>query len=38
MLLEYVGRPTAAAVAVGSYHLHIKQLNEFLDQALGAVK
>jgi 2-oxoglutarate dehydrogenase E1 component len=38
MLLEYVGRPTAAAAAVGSYHLHIKQLNEFLDQALGAVK
>lgn len=36
--LEYVGRATAAAAAVGSYHLHTKQLNEFLDQALGAVK
>jgi hypothetical protein len=31
--LEYTGRPTSAAPAVGSYPLHISQLNELLDQA-----
>lgn len=35
--LEYAGRPTSAAPAVGSYALHISQLQELLDQALGAV-
>ena len=35
--LEYTGRPTSAAPAVGSYPLHISQLHELLDQALGAV-
>ena len=35
--LEYAGRPTSAAPAVGSYPLHISQLHELLDQALGAV-
>ncbi len=37
-LLEYVGRPRSAAPAVGSYQLHLNQLHEFLDQALGALK
>jgi 2-oxoglutarate dehydrogenase E1 component len=35
--LEYAGRPTSAAPAVGSYPLHISQLHELLDQALGAI-
>ena len=35
--LEYAGRPTSAAPAVGSYPLHISQLQELLDQALGPV-
>ena len=35
--LEYAGRPTSAAPAVGSYQLHIAQLHALLDQALGAV-
>ncbi len=35
--LEYTGRPTSAAPAVGSYPLHISQLHGLLDQALGAV-
>ncbi|MHB8622490.1 MAG: 2-oxoglutarate dehydrogenase E1 component [Sulfuricaulis sp.] len=35
--LDYAGRPTSAAPAVGSYPLHISQLHELLDQALGAV-
>ncbi len=35
--LEYTGRPTSAAPAVGSYPLHISQLHDLLDQALGAV-
>jgi 2-oxoglutarate dehydrogenase E1 component len=33
--LEYAGRPTSAAPAVGSYQLHITQLHELLDQTLG---
>ena len=33
--LEYHGRPLSAAPAVGSYQLHIAQLHELLDQALG---
>jgi 2-oxoglutarate dehydrogenase E1 component len=33
--LEYAGRPTMAAPAVGSSDLHIKQLQEFLAAALG---
>ncbi len=35
--LAYAGRPRSAAPAVGSYQLHIGQLHELLDQALGAV-
>ena len=34
--LAYAGRPRSAAPAVGSYQLHISQLHELLDQALGA--
>jgi 2-oxoglutarate dehydrogenase E1 component len=34
--LEYVGRPTMAAPAVGDHNLHLKQLNEFIDAALGS--
>ncbi|MBI3897521.1 MAG: 2-oxoglutarate dehydrogenase E1 component [Gammaproteobacteria bacterium] len=34
--LEYVGRPTMAAPAVGSSDLHTKQLQEFLNEALGS--
>jgi len=34
---DYAGRPRSAAPAVGSYQLHIAQLNALLDQALGAV-
>ncbi|MDO8703648.1 MAG: 2-oxoglutarate dehydrogenase E1 component [Sulfuricaulis sp.] len=37
VLLEYVGRPLSAAPAVGSYQLHLSQLHEFLDQALGTL-
>ncbi len=33
--LEYAGRPIAAAPAVGNYQLHVKQLQEFVAQALG---
>ena len=33
--LEYAGRPTSAAPAVGSYQLHIAQLHALLDEALG---
>jgi 2-oxoglutarate dehydrogenase E1 component len=33
--VEYAGRPTMAAPAVGDHHLHLKQLQEFIDQALG---
>ncbi len=36
--LAYAGRPLSAAPAVGSYPLHISQLYDLLDQALGAVK
>jgi 2-oxoglutarate dehydrogenase E1 component len=35
--LEYTGRPTSAAPAVGSYQLHIAQLHALLDEALGPV-
>jgi 2-oxoglutarate dehydrogenase E1 component len=35
--LEYAGRPLSAAPAVGDYQLHISQLHELLDQALGTV-
>ncbi|MEW6332052.1 MAG: 2-oxoglutarate dehydrogenase E1 component [Pseudomonadota bacterium] len=35
--LEYAGRPTSAAPAVGSYQLHIAQLHALLDEALGAL-
>jgi 2-oxoglutarate dehydrogenase E1 component len=35
--LEYTGRPTSAAPAVGSYPLHISQLHALLDQALGPI-
>lgn len=31
--LEYAGRPTAAATAVGAYNLHVQQLRELLDAA-----
>jgi 2-oxoglutarate dehydrogenase E1 component len=34
--LEYAGRPTMAAPAVGGYDLHLKQLGEFIDEALGS--
>ncbi len=33
--VEYIGRPLSAAAAVGYYHLHVKQLHEFLDHALA---
>src|SRR5690606_35980716 len=33
--IEYAGRPTMAAPAVGDYHLHLKELQELLDQALS---
>jgi 2-oxoglutarate dehydrogenase E1 component len=33
--VEYAGRPTLAAPAVGDHHLHLKQLQELLDAALG---
>jgi len=33
--LEYAGRPNSAAPAVGSYNLHLQQLHEFLEAALG---
>ena len=33
--LEYAGRPTMAAPAVGSSDLHTKQLQEFLNAAFG---
>jgi 2-oxoglutarate dehydrogenase E1 component len=33
--LEYAGRSIAAAPAVGNYQLHVKQLQEFVAQALG---
>ncbi|MBI3545708.1 MAG: 2-oxoglutarate dehydrogenase E1 component [Gammaproteobacteria bacterium] len=36
--VAYAGRPLSAAPAVGSYPLHISQLHDLLDQALGAVK
>ncbi|MEK7206744.1 MAG: 2-oxoglutarate dehydrogenase E1 component, partial [Pseudomonadota bacterium] len=35
--IEYAGRPLSAAPAVGSYQLHVMQLHELLDQALGSV-
>ncbi len=35
--LEYAGRPTSAAPAVGSHQLHIAQLHALLDEALGPV-
>ncbi|MFL6653138.1 MAG: 2-oxoglutarate dehydrogenase E1 component [Sulfurifustaceae bacterium] len=35
--VEYAGRPTMAAPAVGDHHLHLKQLEEFLAEALGPV-
>ena len=35
--IEYAGRPLSAAPAVGNYQLHVKQLHELLDQALGSV-
>jgi 2-oxoglutarate dehydrogenase E1 component len=35
--LEYAGRPTSAAPAVGSYQLHIAQLHALLDEALGSL-
>ncbi|MBI5783645.1 MAG: 2-oxoglutarate dehydrogenase E1 component [Gammaproteobacteria bacterium] len=35
--LEYAGRPTSAAPAVGNYQLHVAQLHDLLDQALGPV-
>ena len=35
VVLEYHGRPLSAAPAVGSYQLHVTQLRELLDQALG---
>ena len=34
--IEYTGRPTMAAPAVGDHNLHLQQLNEFLDAALGS--
>jgi len=34
--LAYAGRPRSAAPAVGNYQLHVSQLHELLDQALGA--
>ncbi|UCH54490.1 MAG: 2-oxoglutarate dehydrogenase E1 component [Pseudomonadota bacterium] len=33
--LEYAGRAIAAAPAVGNYQLHVKQMQEFIAQALG---
>lgn len=33
--LNYVGRPMSAAPAVGHPALHLQQLNQFLDDALG---
>ncbi len=33
--LEYAGRPMSAAPAVGDHKLHVQQLQEFLEQALG---
>jgi len=33
--LEYVGREASAAAAAGYPALHLKQLNEFIDQALS---
>jgi len=33
--LEYAGRPMLAAPAVGDHKLHVQQLQEFLEQALG---
>jgi 2-oxoglutarate dehydrogenase E1 component len=33
--LEYAGRPMSAAPAVGDHKLHVQQLHEFLEQALG---
>jgi 2-oxoglutarate dehydrogenase E1 component len=35
--LEYAGRPLSASPAVGDYPLHIGQLHELLDRALGSV-
>ena len=37
IMLEYAGRPLSASPAVGDYQLHISQLHELLDQALGTV-
>jgi 2-oxoglutarate dehydrogenase E1 component len=36
--LDYAGRPRSAAPAVGSYPLHLRQLHELLDQALGPLQ
>jgi 2-oxoglutarate dehydrogenase E1 component len=33
--IAYAGRPTMAAPAVGDHNLHLKQLQELLDSALG---
>jgi 2-oxoglutarate dehydrogenase E1 component len=33
--LEYAGRAMSAAPAVGDHKLHVQQLHEFLEQALG---
>ncbi|MFL6653227.1 MAG: 2-oxoglutarate dehydrogenase E1 component, partial [Sulfurifustis sp.] len=35
--VEYAGRPTMAAPAVGDHHLHLKQLEELLRDALGPI-
>jgi 2-oxoglutarate dehydrogenase E1 component len=35
--IEYTGRPTMAAPAVGDHNLHLHQLNELLEAALGPV-
>jgi 2-oxoglutarate dehydrogenase E1 component len=33
--IEYAGRPTMAAPAVGDHNLHLKQLRDLIDSALG---
>jgi 2-oxoglutarate dehydrogenase E1 component len=33
--IEYAGRPTMAAPAVGDHNLHLRQLQEFIEAALG---
>jgi 2-oxoglutarate dehydrogenase E1 component len=35
LYLQYVGREASAAAAAGYYALHVKQQQEFIEQALN---